>query len=108
CLHSGHAHQEDLMRKLLPILASLTVALAACGGDAGGGGGGGGSGEQDPIRVGLIVSLTGNYTPLGSEDKKAVELAVEQVNADGGLLGRKVELIVRDDKTAPDQGIVAY
>ncbi|MEV4100295.1 ABC transporter substrate-binding protein [Nonomuraea sp. NPDC049649] len=95
------------MRKLLPILASLTVALAACGGDAGGGGGGG-SGEQDPIRVGLIVSLTGNYTPLGSEDKKAVELAVEQVNADGGLLGRKVELIVRDDKTAPDQGIVAY
>ncbi|WP_425569469.1 ABC transporter substrate-binding protein [Nonomuraea salmonea] len=53
------------------------------------------------MKVGLIVSLTGNYTPLGSEDKKAVELAVEQVNAQGGLLGRKVELVTRDDKTAP-------
>ncbi|TDD56223.1 ABC transporter substrate-binding protein [Nonomuraea terrae] len=92
------------MRRLLPSLAALLVALTACAGD----GGGGGSGAQDPIRVGLIVSLTGNYTPLGSEDKKAVELAVEQVNAQGGLLGRRVELITRDDKTAPDQGIVAY
>ncbi|MDA0633512.1 ABC transporter substrate-binding protein [Nonomuraea sp. MCN248] len=95
------------MRKLLPFLASLAVALAACGG-GGGGGTDGGDGGQDPIRIGLIVSLTGNYTPLGSEDKKAVELAVEQVNAQGGLLGRQVELVVRDDKTAPDQGIVAY
>ncbi|MGW6501115.1 ABC transporter substrate-binding protein [Nonomuraea angiospora] len=89
------------MRRLLPSLVCLALAAAACGGDSGGG-------AQDPIKVGLIVSLTGNYTPLGSEDKKAVELAVEQVNAQGGLLGRKVELVARDDKTAPDQGIVAY
>ncbi|MFF4617035.1 ABC transporter substrate-binding protein [Nonomuraea jabiensis] len=89
------------MRRLLPSLVCLALAATACGGDAGGG-------AQDPIKVGLIVSLTGNYTPLGSEDKKAVELAVEQVNAQGGLLGRKVELVARDDKTAPDQGIVAY
>ncbi|SDH03211.1 ABC transporter substrate-binding protein [Nonomuraea jiangxiensis] len=89
------------MRRLLPSLVLLVLAVAACGGDAGGG-------AQSAIKVGLIVSLTGNYTPLGSEDKKAVELAVEQVNAQGGLLGRKVELVTRDDKTAPDQGIVTY
>ncbi|GGO61156.1 ABC transporter substrate-binding protein [Nonomuraea cavernae] len=91
------------MRRLLPSLACLLLAVTACGGGASGG-----SGAGDPIRVGLIVSLTGNYTPLGSEDKKAVELAVEQVNAQGGLHGRKIELVTRDDKTAPDQGIVAY
>ncbi|GAA4987837.1 branched-chain amino acid transport system substrate-binding protein [Nonomuraea thailandensis] len=91
------------MRRFLPSLVCLLLATTACGG-----GGGGSSGQADPIKVGLIVSLTGNYTPLGSEDKKAVELAVEQVNAQGGLLGRKVELVTRDDKTAPDQGIVAY
>ncbi|TYB66056.1 ABC transporter substrate-binding protein [Nonomuraea sp. PA05] len=92
------------MRRFLPSLVCLLLAATACGG----GGGGSSGGQSDPIKVGLIVSLTGNYTPLGSEDKKAVELAVEQVNAQGGLLGRKVELVARDDKTAPDQGIVAY
>ncbi|KAB8195924.1 ABC transporter substrate-binding protein [Nonomuraea phyllanthi] len=92
------------MRRLLPSLVCLVLAVAACGG----GGDGGGGGAQEPIKVGLIVSLTGNYTPLGSEDKKAVELAVKQVNDQGGLLGRTVELVTRDDKTAPDQGIVAY
>jgi branched-chain amino acid transport system substrate-binding protein len=93
------------MRRLLPSLACLVLAVAACGGN---GEGTSGSPGSQTIKVGLIVSLTGNYTPLGSEDKKAVELAVEQVNGTGGLLGRKVELITRDDKTAPDQGIVAY
>ncbi|MCF6472321.1 ABC transporter substrate-binding protein [Nonomuraea sp. MG754425] len=92
------------MRRFLPSLVCLSLAVTACAG----GGGSGGGGPGDPVKVGLIVSLTGNYTPLGSEDKKAVELAVEQVNAQGGLLGRTVELVTRDDKTAPDQAIVAY
>ena len=42
-----------------------------------------------PIRVGQIVSLTGNYSPLGSENQKSVELAVEEINAAGGVLGRQ-------------------
>jgi branched-chain amino acid transport system substrate-binding protein len=60
------------------------------------------------IKVGFIASLTGPFAALGSEDKKAVELAVEQVNAKGGLLGRKVELIQRDDQTRPDQSVLAF
>jgi branched-chain amino acid transport system substrate-binding protein len=92
------------VRKLVPAIACLALAVTACGGSGGSTGGA----STGPIRVGLIVSLTGNYTPLGSEDKKAVELAVEQINSKGGLLGRKIELVERDDKTAPDQGIVAF
>src|SRR5262245_2315812 len=90
------------MIRIMPVLAGLTLVLAAtaCGGSSAGGDG--------PIKVGLIVSLTGNYAPLGSEDKKAVELAVEQVNAKGGLLGRKVEIVFRDDKTLPDQAVLAF
>ena len=61
-----------------------------------------------PIRVGFITSLTGNYSALGSEDKKAVELAVEQINAAGGLLGRQVELVTRNDQTQPDQAVLAF
>ncbi|GAA3937821.1 ABC transporter substrate-binding protein [Actinomadura viridis] len=91
-----------LPRTPLAALASLTLLLplaAACGDSSGGGSG--------PIKIGLITSLTGNYAPLGSEDKKAVELAVEQFNAKGGVLGRKVEIVFRDDKTQPDQAVLA-
>ena len=60
------------------------------------------------IQVGLIASLTGKFSALGSEDKKAVDLAVERLNADGGLLGKKISLVTRDDQTLPDKSILAY
>ncbi len=63
---------------------------------------------EGPIRVGFITALTGNYSALGSEDEKAVELAVEQINTKGGLLGRKVELVTRNDQTQPDQSVLAF
>ena len=53
--------------------------------------------DSETIQVGLIASLTGKFSALGSEDKKAVELAIEQVNAKGGLLGKKLTLVTRDD-----------
>jgi branched-chain amino acid transport system substrate-binding protein len=64
--------------------------------------------SAETIQVGLIASLTGKFSALGSEDKKAVELAVEQVNAQGGLLGRKVTILTRDDQTLPDKSVLAY
>lgn len=64
--------------------------------------------KSETIRVGLIASLTGKYSALGGEDKKAVDLAVEQINASGGLLGKKVEIITRDDQTLPDKSVLAY
>jgi branched-chain amino acid transport system substrate-binding protein len=81
---------------------ALAFATAGCGGDSSGGDG------EGPIKVGQIVSLTGNYAPLGTENEKSVALAVEQVNAAGGVLGRKIELLVRDDKSQPDQSVLAF
>jgi len=64
--------------------------------------------EAPTIQIGLIASLTGKFSALGSEDKKAVELAVEQLNAEGGLLGKKVVVLSRDDQTLPDKSVLAY
>ncbi|HEV8548843.1 MAG TPA: ABC transporter substrate-binding protein [Polyangiaceae bacterium] len=64
--------------------------------------------QEDTIKVGLIASLTGKFSALGSEDKKAVELAIEQANAKGGLAGKKITLLTRDDQTLPDKSVLAY
>ena len=85
-------------------VAGIGLAVAACGGSSSAGSGD----SSQPVKVGLIVSLTGNYAPLGSEDKKSVELAVQQINDKGGLLGRKIELTVKDDKSQPDQSVLAF
>jgi branched-chain amino acid transport system substrate-binding protein len=94
---------RTLSRTLSIATLSLAITLAACGGDEGSGAGG-----DDPIRVGQIVSLTGNYSPLGTENQKSVALAVDKINADGGVGGRKIELTVRDDKSLPDQAVLAF
>lgn len=88
------------MRRLAMSLAALSLVVAGCGEDA--------ATTSDPIRIGQIVSLTGNYSPLGSENKKSVELAVEKVNRDGGVLGRTLEVVVKDDKSQPDQSVLAF
>jgi branched-chain amino acid transport system substrate-binding protein len=94
------------VRRLFPVLLAtiLLTSTAACGDDSADGGGS----SSEPIKVGQIVSLTGNYSPLGSENKKSVELAVEQINAKGGVNGRKIELTVKDDKSQPDQSVLAF
>ncbi|MFC7550776.1 ABC transporter substrate-binding protein [Plantactinospora sp. GCM10030261] len=92
------------MRRTAVSAAVLAVvaAVAACGDDSTSGAG------DDPVTVGQIVSLTGNYAPLGTENEKSVKLAVEQINAAGGVLGRQIELLVRDDKSQPDQSVLAF
>lgn len=67
-----------------------------------------GAEQSDTIEIGFIATLTGKFSALGSEDKKAVELAVEQVNAKGGLLGKKITVLTRDDQTLPDKSVLAY
>ncbi|MEU8661255.1 ABC transporter substrate-binding protein [Actinoplanes philippinensis] len=88
------------MRRTGPLLLALTLALTACGNET--------SDGDDPIRVGQIVSLTGNYSPLGTENQKSVALAVDKINAAGGIGGRRIELSVRDDKSLPDQAVLAF
>jgi branched-chain amino acid transport system substrate-binding protein len=56
----------------------------------------------DPIRIGLAGSLS---DPVGLPMKRAAELAVEQINAQGGIQGRPLELLERDDYADPDSAV---
>jgi branched-chain amino acid transport system substrate-binding protein len=51
----------------------------------------------EPIRIGAPLSTTGGASFLGDPEKRVLEMYVEQINKEGGLLGRKVELTVYDD-----------
>lgn len=86
-------------------LAAMAVStgsfLAACKKpeDAGTGGEGGKAGAGDVIKVGEFASLTGKEATFGQSSHKGTLLAIEELNAAGGVLGRKFELITEDTQS---------
>ena len=58
--------------------------------------------DKTPIKVGFVGCLTGRLSDLGTMGRNGVMLAVEQVNEAGGIKGRPVELVIRDDQHDPD------
>jgi branched-chain amino acid transport system substrate-binding protein len=56
----------------------------------------------DPVKIGVLAPLTGVYSIVGDRGVKGVELAAAEINAAGGILGRPVEIIARDDETNPE------
>jgi branched-chain amino acid transport system substrate-binding protein len=96
------------MRWLAPVLAAAALVVAGCGGDDDGGGGGGGGGgdsaNKTPIKIGASLPLTGDFSEPGKAAKQGYEVWQKTVNDKGGLLGRKVQIVIRDD--ASDQNTV--
>ena len=60
--------------------------------------------EGRPIRVGVIGPYTGGSAPMGVSMLNAVRLATTEINWKGGVLGRQIELVERDDEAKPDKG----
>jgi branched-chain amino acid transport system substrate-binding protein len=56
---------------------------------------------DDPIRIGLSVSLTGAVAPIGKQVLSALQIWRDDTNAKGGLLGRPIELVFYDDQSNP-------
>jgi branched-chain amino acid transport system substrate-binding protein len=52
---------------------------------------------QEPIRIGAFLSVTGGASFLGDPEQKTLEMVVERINAQGGVLGRKLQLVSYDD-----------
>lgn len=77
------------MVRTLPLVLALALC-ASCG---------------KPARVGAIVSRTGAAAASGEQVTRGCDLAVEELNAAGGVRGRKLELLYRDDSTNPEVGL---
>lgn len=59
--------------------------------------------DQEPIKIGAILSLTGPAAPFGLPERTAAQVVIDKINKDGGVKGRKLELVVVDDKTNPTE-----
>jgi branched-chain amino acid transport system substrate-binding protein len=79
--------------------AALTTALAVGCSSSGGTSGG----AKPPILIGASLSLTGDFSADGQAYEKGYELWEHDVNAHGGLLGRKVQLVILNDNSSPTQ-----
>jgi branched-chain amino acid transport system substrate-binding protein len=92
------------LNRLLSATTSLLVAIlisAGCGGQTQ-------QGSTAPLRIGVNLPLTGNLAAAIAPTVDAVKLWQSQVNQKGGLLGRKVELTVTDNKSDPDTAVSVY
>jgi branched-chain amino acid transport system substrate-binding protein len=61
--------------------------------------------ENNTFKIGVITSLTGSNAAFGQAHKNGYTIALEEINARGGLLGKKVELDYYDDQSRPDQAV---
>ncbi|KAF1301251.1 MULTISPECIES: ABC transporter substrate-binding protein [Enterococcus] len=91
------------MKKKLVFLAAAFL-LSACSAapkadNSAGGSGGGNKQEGDTIKIGVNLELSGSVAAYGSAEKQGIDLAVETINADGGVLGKKLEIVEKDNKS---------
>jgi branched-chain amino acid transport system substrate-binding protein len=88
-------------------VAVLGVVAAGCGDDDGGSASGGGGGG-DPIKIGASLPLTGEFSEPGKAAKQGYEVWQSMVNESGGLLGRQVELVIKDDASNQNTVVADY
>ena len=59
------------------------------------------------IKIGLVAALTGGSAQSGEAITRGLAIAIDELNAKGGILGRKVLLVRRDDESSPPKGLAA-
>src|SRR5437867_9975063 len=80
------------MGRLLTVVCALGAALGVAPAAA-----------QDTIKIGVTQPLTGAFAASGNYVAQGAKLAEEAINAAGGVLGKKIELIVEDNKSNPTE-----
>ena len=75
------------------VAAILSLVMAASTGFA-----------AETVKVGVLLPLTGSQAKFGEIEKRSMEMALEEINAKGGVNGKKIELLFEDDTGKPDIG----
>jgi branched-chain amino acid transport system substrate-binding protein len=94
------------MSSVVAVTGLVSLLAAGCG--SGSGSSSGGSPSTTPLVVGASVSLTGDFSDSGKAVERGYQLWADTVNANGGILGRQVQLKIVDDASSPVQVVTNY
>lgn len=85
-----------MCKKIVTVMACLALGavLVSCKKDAG-----------ETIKIGAIFSVTGPASFLGAPEAKTAQMLVDQINSDGGLQGKQLELVLKDSGGSPEKAI---
>ncbi|OGV63701.1 MAG: branched-chain amino acid ABC transporter substrate-binding protein [Lentisphaerae bacterium RIFOXYB12_FULL_65_16] len=64
-----------------------------------------GAADEDVVKIGAIFAVTGPASNLGAPEAKTAEMLVEQINAAGGVNGRKIQLVIKDSSASPEKAV---
>jgi branched-chain amino acid transport system substrate-binding protein len=64
-----------------------------------------GANDPSPIKIGAIFSVTGPASYLGAPESKTAQMLVDKLNADGGVIGHKIQLIIKDSGGTPEKAV---
>lgn len=93
-----HSMKTRMITGTAAALVAATI-LTGCGGSK--------AGSGDTIKIGMNLELTGGQAAYGNDSQKGAQLAVEEINKNGGVLGKKLELVPADNKSEPSEAAAA-
>lgn len=64
--------------------------------------------DDDVVKIGILTPLTGDVASWGKIQQNATQIALDQINSEGGINGHKVDVIYEDDKASPKEGLTAF
>lgn len=96
------------MKKVFSVMLVALLALAMLAGCSGGGPKSGAQDDADTIVIGGLAPLTGNVSQYGIAAYNGAQIAVDEINEAGGVLGKDVTFICEDEKGDPTEAINAY
>lgn len=91
------SHGNRRRTRLLQLAAAASLILVTAGCSGGLGGGGDEAAADGPISFGMLAPFSGSESAFGAYMENGAQLAVDEINADGGVLGRELKLVVEDD-----------
>ena len=91
----GAGRRGVIRARMAGAAAASSLLLTACGGAVAESSGGS---SHDPFRIGLIAPVTGPVVAEGTAMKRGFDLAVEKINAEGGVLGQPLDVVTVDDE----------